>query len=83
MSETHAQTPTSRLLVKNLPAHLTERRLREHFAAHGGAVTDAKIMFRGVKHRHFGFIGFASEAQASEARRYFDGTFIDTSKIAV
>lgn len=33
----------SRLIVKNLPKHLTEERLREHFASQG-EVTDTKLM---------------------------------------
>ena len=34
---------SSRLIVKNLPKHLTEKRFREHFQAKG-EVTDAKIV---------------------------------------
>ena len=34
---------TSRIIVKNLPKHVDESRLREHFSAKG-EVTDAKIM---------------------------------------
>jgi multiple RNA-binding domain-containing protein 1 len=34
---------TSRLCIKNLPKHLTEQRLREHFSAKG-QVTDVKIL---------------------------------------
>jgi RNA recognition motif-containing protein len=34
---------TSRIIVKNLPKHVDERRLREHFSAKG-EVTDAKVM---------------------------------------
>jgi multiple RNA-binding domain-containing protein 1 len=37
---------TSRICVKNLPKHVDERRLREHFSAKG-EVTDAKIMRTG------------------------------------
>lgn len=35
--------PSSRLCVKNLPKHLKDDRLREHFAARG-EVTDVKIL---------------------------------------
>lgn len=35
---------SSRIIVKNLPKHLSTQRLREHFAEHG-SVSDAKIMF--------------------------------------
>ena len=38
-----AEAATSRVCVKNLPKHLDEKRLREHFSAKG-EVTDAKIM---------------------------------------
>jgi multiple RNA-binding domain-containing protein 1 len=34
---------TSRLCVKNIPKHLTEQRLKEHFSARG-QVTDVKIL---------------------------------------
>lgn len=37
------QQPTSRICVKNLPKHVDDRRLREHFSAKG-EVTDCKIM---------------------------------------
>jgi RNA recognition motif-containing protein len=37
------QMATSRVCVKNLPKHVDEKRLREHFSAKG-EVTDAKIM---------------------------------------
>ena len=35
----------SRLIVKNIPKHLKEVDLANHFKTHGGQVTDAKIMF--------------------------------------
>jgi multiple RNA-binding domain-containing protein 1 len=38
-----AAQQTSRIIVKNLPKHVDERRLREHFSAKG-EVTDAKVM---------------------------------------
>jgi hypothetical protein len=37
------QQPTSRLCVKNIPKHLTEQRLKEHFGAKG-QLTDVKIL---------------------------------------
>ena len=47
--ETHPQgelPKTSRIIVKNIPKHVDERRLREHFSAKG-EVTDAKVMRTG------------------------------------
>lgn len=34
---------TSRIIVKNLPKHVTDKRLREHFAQKGD-ITDVKLM---------------------------------------
>lgn len=48
-----------------------------------GVVTDAKIMRKGNKSRQFGFVGFKSESEAIEAKKFFHNTFIDTSKIQV
>ena len=39
----------SRLIVKNLPAYLTQSRLREHFESKegpGGTLTDVKIILK-------------------------------------
>lgn len=35
---------SSRLIVKSLPKHVTEARLKQHFQQKGGVVTDVKIM---------------------------------------
>jgi RNA recognition motif-containing protein len=35
--------PTSRLCIKNIPKHLTDQRLKDHFAAKG-QVTDVKVL---------------------------------------
>jgi multiple RNA-binding domain-containing protein 1 len=48
-----------------------------------GIVTDAKIMRKGHKSRKFGFIGFKTDAEASDARKFFNNTYIDTSKMQV
>ena len=73
---------SSRLYIKNLPKHLTEERLKEHFMQKG-SVTDAKIMKRGNRSRLFGFVGFRSEEEALVALKYFNKTYIDTSKIEI
>jgi multiple RNA-binding domain-containing protein 1 len=71
------------LIVKNLPKHLTEQRLKEHFQTKGGLVTDAKIMKKGDKSRLFGFVGFRTELEAEKAKKFFGGTFLDTSRLVV
>eukprot|EP00347_Sterkiella_histriomuscorum_P002356 403368470 len=78
-----SETPTSRLIVKNIPKHLDEQRLRLHFQKEGGHVTDAKIMKKGNKSRLFAFVGFKSEEEAEKAKKYFNNSYIDTSKVQV
>jgi multiple RNA-binding domain-containing protein 1 len=73
---------TSRLIVKNVPKHYTEERLRETFSKMG-SVTDCKLMSRKGKARLFGFIGYKSEAEAGKAKEYFNNTYLDTSRVAV
>lgn len=76
------EIPTSRLIVKNIPRHLSEERLREHFGKQG-IITDAKIMRKNDKTRNFAFVGYKTEADAVAARKHFNGTFFDTSKMAI
>jgi multiple RNA-binding domain-containing protein 1 len=45
------------------------------------SVTDVKIMRKGVKSRQFGFVGFKSERHAKSAMKFFNNSYIDTSKI--
>ncbi|XP_031480603.1 uncharacterized protein LOC116250805 [Nymphaea colorata] len=71
----------SRICVKNLPKHATEDRLRDFFSEKG-EVTDAKIMRTADgKSRQFGFVGFRTEKEATEAVKYFTNAFMDTSKL--
>ncbi|OMJ26405.1 Multiple RNA-binding domain-containing protein 1 [Smittium culicis] len=74
---------SSRIIVKNLPKRYSEERMKSHFSEKG-TVTDVKIMktLQGDS-RKFGFVGFKSEKEAKTAMKYFNGTFIDTSKIIV
>jgi RNA recognition motif-containing protein len=53
MSEQNNQGfQNSRLIIKNLPKHLTEERMSKHFGADGKfIVTDSKIMRKGAKSR--------------------------------
>ena len=74
----------SRLIIKNLPKHLTEDRMREHFKNNGEfVVTDVKIMRKGNKSRQFGFVGFKNDRHAKQAKKFFDATYIDTSKVEI
>lgn len=56
--------------------------MKDHFSKMG-FVTDVKIMRKGTRSRMFGFIGFKTDAEAEDAKRFFDSTYIDTSKIEV
>ncbi|KAK7475665.1 hypothetical protein BaRGS_00033091 [Batillaria attramentaria] len=73
----------SRLIVKNLPKETKEETLRKLFSEKG-TVTDCSLKFTktGV-FRRFGFVGFSNEDEAKEAQRYFDKTFVNTSRIQV
>jgi len=75
--------PSSRLCVKNVPKRMDEGRLREHFAR-AGEVTDVKVVRTtdGIS-RQMAFVGYKTEAMATEAMKYFDKTFIDTSRVEV
>lgn len=77
----------SRLIVKNLPAYLTQQRLRAHFEGAdgpGGTLTDVKLVLKpdGTS-RRFGFIGYKTPAEAERAKKWFNKTFIDSSRIDV
>ncbi|KAJ2007756.1 Multiple RNA-binding domain-containing protein 1 [Coemansia thaxteri] len=74
---------SSRIVVKNLPKHITDERFRGHFSGKG-EVTDAKLMYTdGGRFRRFGFVGYRSEEEAVAAQQYFDKSFIDTSRVSV
>lgn len=68
----------SRIIVKNIPKNISEKDLKNHFSLKGD-ITDLKIM----NNRLFAFIGFKTEEQANETVKYFNNTFIWTSKISV
>ena len=80
-------TIMSRLIVKNLPAYLTQERLRKYFESPdgpGGTLTDVKLVLRpdGTS-RRFGFIGYKTPQEAERARKWYDRTFVDSSRITV
>ncbi|EJS41268.1 mrd1p [Saccharomyces arboricola H-6] len=88
----------SRIIVKGLPVYLTDDNLKEHFtkrlrqkhshqAGNGSGpdlITDVKILRdRNGESRRFGFIGYRNEEDAFDAVDYFNGSFVNTSKIEV
>lgn len=88
----------SRIIVKGLPVYLTDDNLKEHFtkrlrqkhshqAVNGSGpdlITDVKILRdRNGESRRFGFIGYRNEEDAFDAVEYFNGSFVNTSKIEV
>lgn len=74
-------------MVKNLPKHLKEVDLLNHFQQANSklslCVTDAKIMTKNNRSRQFGFVGFKTEDQAAAALKYFNKTYLHTSKLEV
>ncbi|XP_011500758.1 PREDICTED: probable RNA-binding protein 19 [Ceratosolen solmsi marchali] len=73
----------SRLIVKNLPKNVTEKRLKQLFSEKG-LVTDLQLKYtEDGKFRRFAFVGFKSKDQADEALRFFNNSCIDTSRITL
>lgn len=71
----------SRICVKNLPKNVAEDRLREFFSQKG-EITDVKLMrTKDGKSRQFAFIGFRTDDEAQEAIRYFNRSYLQTSRI--
>eukprot|EP00007_Cunea_sp_BSH-02190019_P008316 CAMPEP_0174238704 /NCGR_PEP_ID=MMETSP0417-20130205/12152_1 /TAXON_ID=242541 /ORGANISM="Mayorella sp, Strain BSH-02190019" /LENGTH=649 /DNA_ID=CAMNT_0015317573 /DNA_START=11 /DNA_END=1957 /DNA_ORIENTATION=+ len=74
---------SSRLVVKNIPRTLTSEQLRKHFAKQGD-VTDARVLYTADgRSRQFGFVGYRTEEEASRARKFFDKSYINTSRLTV
>merc|ERR1711974_183629 len=74
---------SSRLIVKNLPNSVNEDKLRTSFATRG-EVTDVQLKYtKDKKFRHFGFVGFKTQAAAESAKNHFHNTFMGATKISV
>lgn len=91
-NESAVPLPSSRLIVQNLPRSCDEARLRDVFSATGGIITDVRVCRLQQNNgsvrdfgssRRFGFVGFKSVEEAVEAHKYFNSTFIDSSRISV
>ena len=72
----------SRLIVKNLPKSISEQRIREVFGDKG-TITDVQLKYKNGKFRQFAFVGYSDEDSAQKAVKFYDSTFIGTSKIKV
>ena len=73
----------SRICVKNIGLKSTEKQLKDLFGSKG-EVTDVRIVrTKSGKSRQLAFIGFRTDVQAQEAIRYFNKTFIETSRVTV
>lgn len=73
----------SRVIVKGLPTYYTEDKLRDHFGKKG-TVTDVKLKRKNNgESRRFAFIGYRDVQDAENAVKFFNGSFVDTSRITV
>ena len=77
----------SRLIIKNLPSYITPAHLKDHLSQRdgpGGTLTDVKVAQKqdGTS-RRFAFVGYKSNEEAEKAQKWFDRTFIDTTRINV
>eukprot|EP00397_Hematodinium_sp_SG-2012_P011134 GEMP01011264.1.p1 GENE.GEMP01011264.1~~GEMP01011264.1.p1 ORF type:complete len:778 (+),score=188.79 GEMP01011264.1:2-2335(+) len=78
---------SSRVIVKNIPPYVTDKRLREHFSA-CGEITDCRIQTTkgedGVaRSRRFCFLGFKLSAETQRCVQQMHQTYFDTQKICV
>ncbi|CAH2078516.1 unnamed protein product, partial [Thlaspi arvense] len=73
----------SRIIVKDLPKHVTEAELRDHFSPKG-EITDAKLIrLKEGKSRQFAFIGFRSDHEAQDAVKSLNKSYLGASRIVV
>ncbi|CAB3406939.1 unnamed protein product [Caenorhabditis bovis] len=83
MSQKSEKLMTTRLIVKNLPAHCTEANLRKFFDKYG-KITDASLKYtKEGKFRGFAFVGFDDEDSAKNAIQSTNQTFMDSKKLQV
>jgi multiple RNA-binding domain-containing protein 1 len=81
-TESKPSPPSSRIIVRNLPAYLDEQSLKKKFEQ-TGEITDCRIIFKDNVNRRFAYIGYKSESSAGEALKRFNNTYIDKSRITV
>ncbi|OIR58448.1 MAG: polyadenylate binding protein 2 [Amphiamblys sp. WSBS2006] len=73
----------TRIVVKNIPAMVSEDKLLRMFSERG-TVTDLKIIRRedGMS-RKFCYVGYKTKEEAAQAIKHYNNTFIHTARIAV
>ncbi|OCK84529.1 RNA-binding domain-containing protein [Lepidopterella palustris CBS 459.81] len=69
---------SSRIFVRGLPPNFTEENFKTHFSKQN-SITDAKLL----PHRRIGYVGYKTVEDAEKAVKYFNKTFIRTSRIWV
>lgn len=69
---------SSRVFVHGLPSNLSTEEFRKHFS-NLFTVTDAKY----ISHRRIGYVGFKTPDEAQNAVKYYNKSFIRTSRIYV
>jgi len=69
---------STRIFVRGLPYDVTDAEFKKHF--HGPSnITDIKV----IPQRRIGFVGYNSAEDAKKAAKYFNKTFIRTSRLSV
>lgn len=64
--------------MRGLPPNLTEDDFKKHFSAQQ-TITDARLIPR----RRIGYVGYKTPEQAATAVKYFNKTYIRTSRLLV
>lgn len=73
----------SRIIVKNLPIKATENDVRQHFDKNGH-ITDVRVMRKkDGSSRRFAFVGFSNDREAEDAAKYFNLSFMSSSRLDV
>ena len=69
---------SSRIFVQGLPQNLAADDFERHFSKKT-AVTDVKL----IPHRRIGYVGYQTPADAANAVKYYNNSFIRMSRLHV
>ncbi|ALC48638.1 CG3335 [Drosophila busckii] len=73
----------SRIIVKQLPKHINEEKLRNIFGAKG-TITDLQLKYTpDGKFRQFCFVGYSNEEEAQAAIKHFHNSCIQANRVHV